>query len=147
MVGPLSWEYTVWFYAVIWNSVNLTTYLIGDSSSNDCICLNDTLTLNCTVAGDTGGITVWSGTAFDCQGSNNEIALIHNRFISPGAFGVCNNGAIVAQGIGVEDRNYTSQLNVTVTSNMAGGTIMCSHDVGSMNFFKFSTIINIATGS
>ena len=93
------------------------------------------------MGGILGGATVWKGTVFDCP--LNEIALLHSRFIN-GTFGVCNNGAIVARSLLVEGNNttYTSQLNVTVTSDMAGETIMCVHDIYiSSNIIQLSAVI------
>ena len=115
--------------------------------TNDCAFDGDTLTFNCTVLSSAGGATVWMGTAFDCP--NNEITLLHSLYKSgQGAIGVCNNGAIVAQSLGVEDSYYTSQLNITVTSNMIGKNITC---VNALNLTSevvqlSTTIINI-TGS
>ena len=114
--------------------------------TNDCVCDGDTLIFNCTVLGRTGGATVWRGTAFDCV--NTDITLLHSAYKpGRGAFGVCNNGAIVAQSLGVEDSYYTSQLNVTVNTNMTGKTIMC---VNVLNLTSqavwFSTTIKNITG-
>ena len=75
--------------------------------------------------GEPRGITVWTGTAFDCL--INKIALLHSRF-SDGTFGVCNDGAIVARSLSVEDSSYISQLNVTITPEIAGKTIVCVHN-------------------
>lgn len=63
----------------------------------------------------------------DC--SINEIALLHNHFAG-GTFGVCSDGALVARSLSVEDSTYTSQLNVTISPEIAGKTIMtlCVHD-------------------
>ena len=44
-----------------------------------------------------------------------------------GDFGSCNNGAIAARSLGVQGRNYTSQLNITLTPYIAGKTIMCAY--------------------
>ena len=87
------------------------------------------------------------GTAFDCV--NTDITLLHSAYKSEhGAFGVCNDGTIVAQSLGVEDSYYTSQLNVTVTSNMIGKTIMCVNVQNlTSQVVQFSTIINNQTGS
>ena len=40
----------------------------------------------------------------------------------------CNNGDIVGQSLGVQGDNYTSQLNVTITPDMVGKTVMCVYD-------------------
>ena len=91
---------------------------------NECVCPDDVLPYKCTVMGR--GVTIWLGTAFNCSSSNHEITLLHNRFSSPeGDYGSCNNGAIVGQSLGIEGNNYTSQLNVTITPDTAGMTIMC----------------------
>ena len=84
------------------------------------ICLGDTLAFECTVTG--GVATVWEGSIFECNASNNEIVLLHSRFNSIiGATRSCNDhGDIVAQGVHIENNQYTSQLNVTLNSNMIG---------------------------
>ena len=94
-----------------------------------CVCPGDTLIYECTVMGR--GSTVWTGTAFNCSSSNNEILLLHTHFSSiEGDYGLCNNGAIVGQSLGVEGNNYTSQLNVTVTPDIAGKIVECFYDDG-----------------
>ena len=76
--------------------------------------------------GSAYGVTIWNGTCFsDCL--QNEIILLHSRFISTGHFGLCNNGSMVARSLGAESNNYTSQLNVTLTPDIAGETIMCAY--------------------
>ena len=101
-----------------------------------CVCPGDILTYECTVEG--AGSTIWTGSAFTCSASRNEISLLHNRFSSTeGDYGSCNNEAIVARslGVNVEGNLYTSQLNVTVTAEIAGMTIMCLY----FNFYNEST--------
>ena len=114
--------------------------------TNDCTGDGDTLTFNCTVLGSAEGGTVWMGTAVDCP--TNELTLLHSSYKSRrGAFASCNNGAIVAQSLGVEDSYYTSQLNVTVTSNMIGKTIICENALNLTNsVVQFSTTIKNVTG-
>ena len=100
----------------------------GQRNGCDTVCPGDTLIFTCTVS-DTapdGGFTVWSGTAFDC--SPAEIIIPHHEFTTP--VKECNDGAIVARSLRVEGNNYTSQLNVTVTSEMKGRTIECAFDDG-----------------
>ena len=74
--------------------------------------------------GGPGQSTTWTGTAFNCLAG--EIVLIHSRHLI--AAGECNDGAIVAMGISVEGNRYTSQLNVTVTPDIVGKTIVYEHD-------------------
>ena len=105
--------------------------------TSGCACPGDILTYECTVVGY--GITVWTGTAFNCPSFNNELALLHSRFLS--AYRTCNNGATVAKIISVEGNNYTSQLNATLNSNTAGKTIMCFYDDGVRTTIQLSTVI------
>ena len=93
---------------------------------------------------------------FDCIGG--EIVLRHNQFLNNASAisGVCNNGAVVAQGIGVDvDTNsshsmqkcYSSQLNISTNIHMNNKTVICLHvDVDATSIIDTSTIIFI-TGS
>ena len=78
--------------------------------------------------GSPSGGTVWTGTALNCVSTNNEIILLHGRFMSHGSYGSCNNGAIVARSLSTDGNYYTSQLNVTVTPDILGKTIECGYD-------------------
>ena len=123
---------------------NMSEATTGCETVNECVCPGDKLTYRCTVQGsDTTGATVWSGTAFSgCL--QNEILLQHSDFTPTGGpTGRCNNGGIVGQSLGAQGNNFTSQLNVTITPETAGKTIMCSYDaLDSQNIMiKFSTII------
>ena len=99
-------------------------------SSSDVNCVSTgycyTLTFECTVIEGWG--TVWRGTAFDCENSNDEIVLLHSRFFN-GTGGICNNGTIVGQDIRIDnDTYYVSQLSVSVTSDIVGKTVECVHE-------------------
>lgn len=83
------------------------------------------------------GLTVWTGTAFNCIGG--DITLSHTFFLS--AAGECNNGAMVARGVSIDGNNYTSQLNVTFTSYMAGKMIICLYDNLHGESIQFSTVL------
>lgn len=91
-------------------------------------CPGEVLTIQCAIMG--GGATVWQGTAFQCDGNNRDIIVLrHTQFrrsYKPG--GICNNGAIVAQAIGVVNDSYISQLNVTVSPELNNTTVECWHD-------------------
>lgn len=90
------------------------------------ICPGDYLSFECTVYGETG--TAWQANIVNCEnGTLDEIILLHNLNYST-QIRICNNGTIVVQGIqfNAENNSYTSQLNITVTSDMAGKTIECS---------------------
>ena len=91
------------------------------------------------------GFTIWTGTAFNCSGGRNEIILCHSRFASAkGINRLCNHGAIVAKVLSVEANNYTSQLNVTVTPDMAGKTITCLYFNGTTDIIHLSSVIPLA---
>ena len=94
-----------------------------------CVCPGDISTYECVTMG--AGLTIWTGTAFNCSSSSNEILLFHSRFSSTkGTYGSCNDGSIVGRSLFVEGNNYTSLLNVTVTPNIAGKTVECFYDDG-----------------
>ena len=110
-----------------------------------CVCPGDTLTYECTVTGL--GSTIWTGTAFECPLTSNEIILLHSRFTSVyGASRSCNNGDIVARSLSVEGNNYTSQLNVTITPFIAGKTVECLSDNGTATTLLFSRVIPTVSG-
>ena len=91
--------------------------------------------------------TIWTGSALHCPLAQNQIVFLHSRFSynRSGQLSYCNNGAIVARMLSVEDNYYTyiytSQLNVTVTHDIAGKTIECASDNGIRSKHHFSSII------
>ena len=75
--------------------------------------------------------TVWNGTAFHCANSGNAIILLHSRFNDEGGtHATCNNGAIKGWSLRIAGRTYTSQLVVSVSSEMIGESIVCTADDG-----------------
>ena len=108
----------------------------------NCTCPGEVLTFICSING--GGNTLWTGTAFSCN--SNEILLRHTQFsLQGGTSGSCNNGAISGWSIGVTDRCYSSELNVTVSPDLNGRTILCNHDGTSQRSIGASTL-NVVTG-
>ena len=98
---------------------------INFQSLTTCNCLAQNVTYECTVSG--GAFTVWSGSAFMCQGE--EIPLRHFGFLA--ASGECNNGAIIGRGVEITNNNcYTSQLSVRLSLELVGRTVTCSIDDG-----------------
>jgi hypothetical protein len=72
-----------------------------------------------------------------------RIVLYHHQFSHPqGTTKECNNGAIIARSLHGENGTYTSQLSVTVTSELIGDTIECAHDNGTDIKVVGMTIIN-----
>lgn len=112
-------------------------------STSECDCLDQTLTYECTVTGSPGGATVWTGSALNCP--SGEIVLLHRHFTNPdGTIRTCDNGAIVAQSLSVQNNLYTTQLNITVTQNIIRKNITCIYDGmgdGTVNQSQFSTQI------
>ena len=118
--------------------------IVDAAFMNGCVCPRDTVTYECIVVGRPREVTVWRGSAFNCLSSNNEIVLLHQPIISNEVYYyTCNNGAIAAWIISVDGNTYTSQLNVTVTPEIAGKTIECLHDDGSFVYTLFSLTISI----
>ena len=72
--------------------------------SNDCSCIGDTLTFECTVM--SGSATTWTGSAFNCSSSSNEIHLLNNSVDNA----PCNDGMITGQVIRRQKDNYTTKL-------------------------------------
>ena len=89
------------------------------------------------------GATIWRGTALECSEAGNEIVL----FQSTTAQGECNNGAIVGRVIRAENNSYTSQLTVTVNTEMIGRNISCIHDNGVSANVVGSSVLDIAIGT
>ena len=93
----------------------------------------------CTVSGGEGDAAtfVWRGGAFHCKHSSNEneIILISNHQSSPeNASKSCNNGDIIGRSVTVKNTsygiNYTSQLYVSLTSDLVNSWIECVYDSG-----------------
>ena len=95
---------------------------------SNCICPGYTVTFaECTVVGRPVGATVWKGTAFD-HCANDELNLLHLRFgTDDSEVQECNNGSIIGRGLRVEEGCYTSELTITVSSDMIGKSIQCIH--------------------
>ena len=100
----------------------------GFTQLDECICPGFNLTFECSILGS--GLTVWQGSAFDCQ---ILLSHVHSRFED--AIGHCNSGGIEASSIGVvpasngtNDQCFISQLRVAVTDVMRNKTVECIHD-------------------
>ena len=102
---------------------------------SDCVCPGHELRLECTVVG--GGVTVWTGSDFDCprSGHDHEIVLGHSQFAS-GTSGGCNNGRIIGRSINTtpdsDGSKYISQLIIRLDENgtLEGKTVECAYDDG-----------------
>jgi aerobic-type carbon monoxide dehydrogenase small subunit (CoxS/CutS family) len=111
---------------------------------SNCICPGYTVTFaECTVVGRPVGTTVWKGTAFD-QCVNDELNLLHSHFGNQ--VQKCNNGSIIVQGLRVEEDCYTSELTITVSSDMIGKTVQCIHYDVNREISIGTLIINYSTG-
>ena len=76
---------------------------------------------------------------------NKEGLLIlpHSLFNeSQGVKRTCNNGTIVGRSLSVKNGTYSSQLSITVTSELIGDTIECAQDNGTHIYEVGMAIIN-----
>ena len=111
------------------------------TTSTSCTCLGHIVTYECTVIRGLG--TIWTGSAFTCTSSSNEIYLLENT----GNSFRCSNGMITGRVIRTGDESYTSQLNVIVGSDLIGKNISCAHTDGSATgIVGSSTIVFTTTG-
>ena len=94
----------------------------------------------CTIMGKHGGSTIFRGRSFkfiNCTGNIDGLALPHSQFNCPqGTKRSCNNGAIIAQSLQGGNDTYTSQLSITVTSELIGDAIECAHNNGTDTSIK-----------
>ena len=122
----------------------MTIVSVSASSTFEAIsCPGDVLTTECAITGV--GLTVWRGTTFQCNKNNDEIVLLHRQL--RGSIQTCNNGAIVAQALGVVNNSYISQLNVTVTVEFNNTTVECLYDNGTtVTVIRYIQITVLATG-
>ena len=90
-------------------------------------CPGNLLTYECDITGP--GNTIWNGTAFYCPLKSNETILRHSQFSSEsGTSGNCNDRTLIeARSLGVINNCFSSQLNITITSDLKNKTIRCSH--------------------
>ena len=109
------------------------------------MCLGDIVTYECTIGGNAqAGATVWSGSAFECPTTNNQlITVLPLRNTSHPIIKTC--GDITARFFHTEQvqGNYTSELSLHVTAEAVGSTVSCSYDDGISIMLIFSTVVMI----
>ena len=112
-----------------------TSILTDAVLTSGCICTGDIVTYECT-AMETEAI-IWTGSAFNCQSSGNEIVLLPRSYRIYAV--TCNNGAtfIAGQNLALQGNHHTSQLNVTTTPDIAGKTVECHRDNGTTTTLNF----------
>ena len=122
-------------------------------TSNRCLYPGDTLIYECTVMGEPGGSTAWTGNIFNC--ANHEISLFHADYgFTEGAYGEC--GDIVGYSVRIDMNtmndnstsvsHYTSRLTVPVNSGTVGRTIECYYDNGTIATMVGRETVNITIG-
>ena len=119
------------------------------ASSDGCVCPDDVVTYECTVVGGRpGGVTIWRGSGFNCPRSNfgNEMLLLHSHYNSSvDMYLSCNDGHILGSIVRVENDSisliYTSQLNITLNSELLNMSIECVHDNSTDEIVVGSTVI------
>ena len=103
-------------------------------SPNSCACPGDIVIYECTVFGDPGGITIWMGDFFHCSSGNQAIEFVHNHFQGEATkYRTCNNGSIAGRIVRAENNSFTSQLNIILTPDIAGRSIKCAYDNGTIH--------------
>ena len=115
------------------------------SNVSGAACPGDVLMYVCDIIGS--GNTIWNGTAFYCPSKSNEAILRHSQFSTEsGTFGSCNDRtSIMVQSLGVINNCFSSQLNITVTTDMNNATIRCSHSSNRIETVGEITL-SVATG-
>ena len=99
---------------------------------------------------------MWSGNAFSCSSSNNEIYLLEGNFNQNESLNAgsslnsetCNNGMIMGRVIRVDKASgfYTSQLSITVlSSELIGKNVSCAQINGSTTELIGSATIILTT--
>ena len=137
--------------SVIAHYITVCRQLTLVSAQKTCICPGDVVIYKCTVMGGLfGGSTVFRGKSspfVSCTGEsiNKEGLLIlpHSLFNqSQGVKRTCNNGTIIGRSLSVKNGTYSSQLSITVTSELIGDTIECAQDNGTHIYEVGMAIIN-----
>ena len=83
--------------------------------------------------------TTWRGSAFNCPSSSNGILVLNSTVGSE----PCNNEMIIVRIIRRKDDNYTSQLNVILSSDLIGKSIECASYNGSHYITISNTTLDI----
>ena len=108
-------------------------------NNSNCACEGYKQVYECRVT----GVTLWTGSAFVCSSSSNELTLLKSN----SDMRVCNNGAIVGRIIRVENDTYVSQLTVLVSAETVNMNICCLHENGSSTKLIGSSLLTTTTGN
>ena len=87
-----------------------------------CACPGEVLTYTCIAVGP--GRTVWTGSAFDCPSSQNQIVFRHSEFESQ-SVKRCTDGYVVGKPLFDNNGTFTSQLNVTINAGQSNKVVQC----------------------
>ena len=130
--------------------------LVSDAGRS-CICPGDVVTYKCTVMSGSYGATIFRGNPssfYDCTGDSNDHTeiVLHHALLNFNDFSTstCNNGTVIGQSLSNDNSTYyTSQLNITITSELIGDTIECIHDNGTHSDIVIgrSKLNNTGTGA
>ena len=104
--------------------------------TSDCVCPGDIVMYECTVFGGIGATTIWKSDFFQCSSGKKLIELVHRPLTEGEEYHtrICNNGNIAGRIVKVENNSYTSQLNITLTYDIAGESIECIGDNGTNTY-------------
>ena len=114
-------------------------------NTTECICPGlSVVSFRCSITG--GGTTIWQGSAIEpCV---NNIILNHLDFDGRGRpRGECTERGIVAYGIDSFQNTYVSQLDVWISNELQGKTIICAYDNGTAEVAVGSTVLITNTGN
>ncbi len=115
-----------------------------------CIPEGKTVSYECTVTDDNGGSsTSWKGSAFNCStestSTNNMISLLHQFFcLMSGSSGNCGD-TFSAISVTCNASMYTSQLNLTATTELDGQIIECSRSGINPHAVKIQSKLEVST--
>ena len=98
----------------------------GENTQSKCMLGGTTNNYECTVTDTTSiGLTIWTGDAFKCAESSNQITLTHSRYNhDSGLSNECGNFS--AMSVGVNRSEYTSRLTFFGDTKLNGTTINCT---------------------
>ena len=97
---------------------------------SSCICPGYEAVFECVVTG--GGVTIWSGTAFDhCSqtGDGSGITLRHSEFIHTeynSSQSCGESGPIIGRAVSIVNGSYISQLTINITQSLIGTNVDCT---------------------
>ena len=85
-------------------------------------------------------VTVWSGSAFQCSGTNNQISLLQRVTGLSQPFIPVSCGSLSAVTTNVTSSYYTSVLTIPAVQALNGTTVMCTDGLTLTNIVGSDTV-------